>query len=142
MRGMCGRTREEVFAPTASIPTGDLGSLDADGYLWYGGRRDDMFKVKGATVFPAEVEAALRAVDGGAAGVRHRRAGERVSRARPRWAPSSSRQRRSSDVAEAVRARLSAFKVPTIWLLGDAERRADDGDRQGGQDSTPGAAAK
>ena len=28
------------------------------------GRRDDMFKVKGATVYPSEVEAALRAIDG------------------------------------------------------------------------------
>ena len=38
--------------------------LDADGYLWYAGRLDDMFKVKGATVYPSEVEAALRAVPG------------------------------------------------------------------------------
>ena len=45
------------------IRTGDLGRLDADGYLWYSGRLDDMVKVKGATVYPSEVEAALRSVD-------------------------------------------------------------------------------
>ena len=42
-------------------PTGDLGYLDRDGYLFFTGRRDDMFKVKGATVYPSEVEAALHA---------------------------------------------------------------------------------
>ena len=60
MRGICGRTRDETFDVDGYYPTGDLGALDADGYLWYHGRLDDMFKVKGATVYPAEVEAALR----------------------------------------------------------------------------------
>ena len=53
-----------TFDADGFYPTGDLGALDADGYLWYHGRRDDMFKVKGATVYPSEVEAALRAIDG------------------------------------------------------------------------------
>ena len=64
MRGICGRTRDATFDADGFYPTGDLGALDADGYLWYHGRRDDMFKVKGATVYPTEVEAALRAIDG------------------------------------------------------------------------------
>ena len=64
MRGICGRTRDATFDADGFYPTGDLGALDADGYLWYHGRRDDMFKVKGATVYPSEVEAALRAIDG------------------------------------------------------------------------------
>ena len=64
LRGMCGRDRSTVFTRDGHYRTGDLGRLDADGYLWYAGRLDDMFKVKGATVYPSEVEAALRAVDG------------------------------------------------------------------------------
>ena len=64
MRGICGRTRDATFDADGFYPTGDLGALDADGYLWYHGRLDDMFKVKGATVYPSEVEAALRAIDG------------------------------------------------------------------------------
>ena len=64
MRGICGRTRDMTFDADGFYATGDLGALDADGYLWFHGRRDDMFKVKGATVYPAEVEAALRAIDG------------------------------------------------------------------------------
>ena len=61
MRGICGRTRDATFDADGWYPTGDLGALDVDGYLWYHGRLDDMFKVKGATVYPAEVEAAFRA---------------------------------------------------------------------------------
>jgi benzoate-CoA ligase family protein len=41
------------------IRTGDKYSRDADGYYWYQGRSDDMLKVRGYWVSPAEVEAAL-----------------------------------------------------------------------------------
>ncbi len=114
MRGICGRTRDELFDAEGYYSTGDLGSLDEDGYLWFAGRRDDMFKVKGATVYPAEVESALRsiagvlqafvvdvAVDGGAPEV----AALVVSAAD------------HEIVADAARARLSSFKVPTLWLV-------------------------
>ena len=62
MRGICGRLRSEVFNADGSYRTGDLGRVDDDGYLWYAGRLDDMVKVKGATVYPSEVEAALRSI--------------------------------------------------------------------------------
>jgi benzoate-CoA ligase family protein len=39
--------------------TGDKYCLDADGYYWYKGRSDDMLRVSGHWVSPAEVEAAL-----------------------------------------------------------------------------------
>ena len=64
LRGMCRRSREELFTADGFYPTGDLGRLDADGFLFYHGRSDDMFKVSGATVYPSEVEAALREIDG------------------------------------------------------------------------------
>ena len=64
MRGMCGRSREELFTPDGYYPTGDLGHLDDAGFLFYHGRDDDMFKVSGATVYPSEIERVLRAVDG------------------------------------------------------------------------------
>jgi benzoate-CoA ligase len=41
------------------IRTGDKYSLDADGFLWYAGRGDDMLKVGGIWVSPVEVENAL-----------------------------------------------------------------------------------
>ena len=64
MRGICGRRRSEIFTVDGFYPTGDLGRLDDDGYLFLTGRCDDMFKVRGATVYPSEVEAALRTIDG------------------------------------------------------------------------------
>ena len=39
--------------------TGDKYSVDEDGYYWYAGRSDDMFKVSGQWVSPIEVEFAL-----------------------------------------------------------------------------------
>jgi acetyl-CoA synthetase len=39
--------------------TGDLAVRDADGYLWYQGRADDMFKAAGYRIGPSEVENCL-----------------------------------------------------------------------------------
>jgi acyl-CoA synthetase (AMP-forming)/AMP-acid ligase II len=101
-------------------PTGDLGALDADGYLWLHGRLDDMFKVRGATVYPAEVEAALRAIDG----VRQAYAtsvpaGPDCGRAVGAVVISA---RDLGEIAAEARASLSSFKVPALWVvLGSVE---------------------
>ncbi len=39
--------------------TGDLAEIDADGYLWYRGRADDMFKAAGYRIGPSEIENCL-----------------------------------------------------------------------------------
>ena len=39
--------------------TGDLARRDADGYLWYQGRADDMFKSAGYRIGPSEIENCL-----------------------------------------------------------------------------------
>ncbi len=36
--------------------TGDMATMDADGYLWYQGRADDVFKVAGYRIGPSEIE--------------------------------------------------------------------------------------
>ena len=46
------------------LHTGDKGYLDADGYLWLVGRADDLVKVSGEKVYPAEVETALETIEG------------------------------------------------------------------------------
>jgi benzoate-CoA ligase len=42
------------------INTHDKFLMDEDGYFWYAGRTDDMMKVSGQAVWPAEVEALLQ----------------------------------------------------------------------------------
>jgi acyl-CoA synthetase (AMP-forming)/AMP-acid ligase II len=116
LRGICRRSREELFTPDGFYPTGDLGHLDGDGFLFYHGRSDDMFKVSGATVYPSEVERALRTIDGvqnayatNVSGV----AGQRVGAA----VVSTDRALTPEQLSGSARKLLSAFKVPTLWLL-------------------------
>jgi len=45
--------------PDGFTSAGDIGRLDADGYLYIADRRTDMIVTGGANVFPAEVESAL-----------------------------------------------------------------------------------
>lgn len=41
------------------LRTGDIGLIDADGFIHFLGRRKEMLKVKGMSVFPPEIEALL-----------------------------------------------------------------------------------
>jgi acyl-CoA synthetase (AMP-forming)/AMP-acid ligase II len=120
MRCIVGRTRDATFDTDGFYPTGDLGSVDADGYLWYHGRRDDMFKVKGATVFPGEVEAAIRTIDGvrqaHVTNVPDQKQGDAVGVLVVTTTA-------LDELVAGARVRLSAFKVPTCWAVTDS---ADD----------------
>ena len=113
MRGICGRTRTETFDVDGFYRTGDLGTLDADGYLWYRGRSDDMFKVKGATVYPSEVEEALRSVDG----VRQAFVTDVKSPAGQQVGAFVVTRVSPEVLDTAVRGKLSSFKVPSVWYL-------------------------
>jgi acyl-CoA synthetase (AMP-forming)/AMP-acid ligase II len=46
------------------LRTGDYGHLDADGHLYFHGRRDDQFKRRGVRMSAVEIETAASAVDG------------------------------------------------------------------------------
>jgi long-chain acyl-CoA synthetase len=46
------------------LRTGDKGYLDKNGYIFLAGRADDLVKVSGEKVYPAEVERALESVPG------------------------------------------------------------------------------
>lgn len=119
LRGICGRGREDLFTADGFYPTGDLAHLDAEGFLFYHGRTDDMFKVSGATVYPSEVERALRTVEG----VRSAfvtnvpgTAGDRVGAA-----VVCDGALTAETLTGCARKLLSAFKVPTAWLLLDSD---------------------
>src|SRR6476660_3188818 len=113
MRGICRRGRENVFTADGYYPTGDLGHLDDDGFMFYHGRSDDMFKVSGATVYPSEVEQALRGIEN----VVNVFVTE-VSGAVGAVVISDSTV---EDLRAEARKRLSSFKIPTVWLLVDSD---------------------
>ncbi len=50
-------TKEKFIGDWAT--TGDQGKMDADGYLWYQGRSDDVIKSAGYRIGPAEIESCL-----------------------------------------------------------------------------------
>jgi acyl-CoA synthetase (AMP-forming)/AMP-acid ligase II len=120
LRGICRRSREDLFTTDGFYPTGDLGRLDDDGFLFYHGRSDDMFKVSGATVYPTEVEQALREIEGvdnalvvNMSGAHGNQVGAVVV---CDTGANTAEQLRGS-----ARKLLSSFKVPTMWLLVDSD---------------------
>lgn len=130
---MTGRYRYIGGAPP--LPTtadgftsaGDLGYLDADGYLHIADRRTDMIVTGGANVFPAEVESALidhpEVADVVVIGIADPQWGRRVhavvqpaDKARP---PDE------VDIVRFAKSRLAAYKVPkTVEFVDEIPRTA------------------
>ncbi len=98
------------------IPTGDLGTIDSEGFLHVSGRISDMINRGGATISPTEVEGVLLGIDGiddaAVFGLEDDRLGQRVAAAIVgRLEPDAAR--------EAARQSLSGYKVPESWLVLD-----------------------
>jgi acyl-coenzyme A synthetase/AMP-(fatty) acid ligase len=120
LRGICRRGREDLFTADGFYPTGDLGRLDDDGFMFYHGRSDDMFKVSGATVYPTEVEQALRDIDGvDNAFVTNVTCaqGDQVGAV----VVCDTAAKTAEQLRRSARKLLSSFKVPTMWLLVDSD---------------------
>ncbi|MGO8957935.1 MAG: FadD3 family acyl-CoA ligase [Streptosporangiaceae bacterium] len=115
MLGYCddpAATKEAIDAG-GWLHTGDVGSLDAGGYLTITDRLKDMYICGGFNVYPAEVEQVLARLDGIAEsaviGVPDRRLGE-VGKAFVVAKPG--RQLTEATVLAHCRERLANFKVP------------------------------
>lgn len=117
MRGICGRLRSGLFTPDGFYPTRDLGHLDGEGFLYFDGRLDDMFKVKGATVYPSEVEEALQALPSVARAYVFDVPDERGASVAAVVVSLNPGSITASEVEQQVRMRLSSFKVPTRWKI-------------------------
>ena len=121
--GMYKRRRMEVFTPDGFYPTGDLCRIDADDYLYFIARRNDMIKTRAANVSRLEVEAALNALPEVATsvvtGLPDEEFGQIVAAAvvaAPGTAPSE------AGLRAALRDELSSYKVPRrIVFLADED---------------------
>lgn len=107
------------------VSVGDLGRMDADGYVYSADRKGDLIISGGANVVPAEVEAALgehpAVADVVVVGIRDEDWGQRVHAVvqlrKTEPAPSA------EGLREFAKARLSSYKVPkTIEFLDELPR--------------------
>jgi acyl-CoA synthetase (AMP-forming)/AMP-acid ligase II len=108
------------------LQSGDLGHLDAEGYLWIVGRQKEMIIRGGHNVVPGEVEAALfehpAVAEAAVAGVRHAVLGEDVAA----WVV----LRGETDLEELrgfLLERLADYKVPRRITVLDALPRNESG---------------
>ena len=110
-----------VFDADGFLHTGDLGSLDADGYCRLQGRARELIIRGGENIYPAEVELALArhpAVGQAAViGVDHLRLGQEVAAVIKLKDPAGA-------TAEELRAfaaeQVAHFKVPRHWAFVEA----------------------
>jgi acyl-CoA synthetase (AMP-forming)/AMP-acid ligase II len=118
MEGYLGRERHETFDADGWFATGDLFTVDDDGWFHFHGRAGDVIKTAGANVSPPEVEAAILEVAGLAAhvvGVDDDARGQVVA-ALVRGPADLD----VDDLRARLRDRLSAYKVPrTIVVVTD-----------------------
>lgn len=120
LRGICGREREAIFTVDGWYDGGDLGWLDDDGFLYFAGRKDDMIKVKGVTIYPTEVESALESV---AQVLRAIAIDIVIDNAKTIGAAIIPHDFRAFDLEQLRReaaTQLSAFKVPSRWIVFEA----------------------
>ena len=100
--------------------TGDLGKLDARGYLHIVGRGKDLIITGGFNVYPKEIETEIDAIPGvsesAVVGVPHADFGEGVTAAVVR-APGSSVDERA--ILDALSGRLAKFKQPKLIIFVD-----------------------
>jgi long-chain acyl-CoA synthetase len=110
------------------ISCGDIGYLDADGYLYLNDRRSDMVISGGVNIYPAEIEACLLSLHGvrdcAVFGIPDDEFGEALAA----HVELLDGARLSPDaVKDHVRARLAAYKTPRVVELTDSLPREDSG---------------
>ena len=102
-----------LVLPEVAVFSGDTVRQDAEGYLYFIGRRDEMIKTSGYRVSPTEVEEAVYAtgmvVDAVATGVPHARLGQGIVVVA---SPVAGRAPDSAALLVALRAALPNYMVP------------------------------
>ncbi len=107
------RTRAECIDPDGFYHTGDFGSYDDEGLVYFSGRHTDMIKTGGANVSPAEIEVQLQAFEpvklAHAIGIPDERRDEIVVLCVELKDGASADER---EITDFLRARLAGYKVP------------------------------
>jgi long-chain acyl-CoA synthetase len=110
------------------ITCGDVGYLDADGYLFLNDRKRDMIISGGVNIYPAEIEGVLQSCPGihdcAVFGIPDEEFGERIYAAIQRDDGAALTE---DDVKRFVRERLAAFKVPREVVFHDTLPREESG---------------
>lgn len=98
--------------------TGDLGRIDADGYVWILGRAKDLVISGGYNVYPKEVEEEIDQLEGveesAVIGVPHHDFGEAVVAV---VVPKRGASVAEANIVAALRQRLAAYKLPKRVIL-------------------------
>lgn len=117
LKGLCGHEREEIFSADGWYDGGDLGWLDDDGYLYFSGRRDDMLKIKGVSVYPSEVTTVLESLPGVSRAFVTAVQSDQADVLGAALVPSDPEHCDLHAIQQACREQLSAFKIPTVWKV-------------------------
>jgi malonyl-CoA/methylmalonyl-CoA synthetase len=123
--GMPEKTKEE-FVDGGWFRTGDVGRIDADGYVTIVGRSKDLIISGGYNVYPAEIEAVLNEMPGVAesavVGVPHADFGEAVVAV---VVARSGAVLDGASLVAALKARIANFKVPkALFVVPELPRNA------------------
>lgn len=105
-----------LVLPELAVWSGDTVRRDADGYLYFVGRSDDMIKTSGYRVSPAEIEEVVYASglvgDAAALGLPHAVLGQAIALL---VTPAPGVELQRDSVLAACRARLPSYMVP-LWV--------------------------
>lgn len=118
MMGYVGKSPDEVFDDQGFYRTGDGGYIDAEGYLFWQGRLNDIIKTGGANVSPQEIDSAIAACPGvkrtQTIGVPHETLSEMVVAC---IVPVDGLELEEQTVINFVKQRLASYKVPRKVLF-------------------------
>lgn len=110
------------------VATGDIGYLDADGFLYLDGRNSDMIIFGGTNIYPAEIESALMLVPGVADcavfGIPDPEFGEQVCAF---VQPAPDADLTAESIREGLKGHLASYKIPRRVELVDTLPREDTG---------------